>query len=68
MYLENANMTPGVTLLLMGAKKPFWVKKGLPKIAYTVLILQKTTINGHGQPKSSPFPILNVFRQNKLMS
>jgi hypothetical protein len=51
MYLENANMMPGVTLLLMGAKKQFWDKKGLLKIEYTVLIPQKTTTSGHGQRK-----------------
>jgi hypothetical protein len=51
MYLENANMTPGVTLLLMGAKKQFWVKKGRLKTEYTVLIPQKIITNGRGLPK-----------------
>jgi hypothetical protein len=51
MYLENANMTPGVTLLLMGAKKQFWGRKEQRKIVYTVSIHQKTTTNGPGLPK-----------------
>ena len=51
MYRENASTTPEATLLLMGAKKQFWGRKEPPKIAYTVLIPQKTTTNGHGQPK-----------------
>ena len=51
MYLENENMTPGVTLLLMGAKKQFWDKKEQLKIEYTVLIPQKIITNGHGLPK-----------------